>query len=98
MGDLDKIPPDLLKKFNENGWESVESKLKLGHYGEKNKKYATLYVDHYKAKRDASLSDRREAREDENLSIARSAVRMSKKHLIIAIIAIIVVIAIAILK
>ncbi len=98
MSDLEKIPPDLPKKFDEIEWESVESKLKLGHYGEKNKKYATLYVDHYKAKRDTSLSDRREAREDESLSISRSAVRISKKHLIIAIIAIIVVIAIAILK
>ena len=98
MSDLDKIPPDLLKKFNEDGWESIESKLTWGHYGEKKKKHATLYVDHYKTKRNAALSDRREAREDESLSISRSAVRMSKKHLIIAIIAIIVVIAIAILK
>jgi len=98
MGDLEKIPPDLLKKFDEIEWESVESNLKLGLYGEKKRKHATLYVDHYRAKRDASLSDRREAREDESLSISRSAVRMSKKHLIIAIIAIIVVIAIAILK
>jgi len=98
MGDLEKIPPNLLKKFDKSGWESVESNLKLGHYREGNKKYATLYVDHYKAKRDASLSDRREAREDESLSISRSAVRISKKHLKIAIIAIIVVITIAILK
>ncbi len=97
MGDLEKIPPDLLKKFNEDGWESVESKLTLGrHYGERKKKSAKLYVDHHKAKRDASLSDRREAREDESLSIARSAVRTSKKHLIIAIVAIISAIAIAI--
>ena len=98
MSDLEKIPPHLLKKFNKTGWESVESNLKLGHYGERNKKYATLYVDHYKANRDAALSDRREAREDESLSISRSAVRISKKHLIIAIVAIISAIAIAILK
>ena len=98
MGYREKIPPDLLKKFDENKWESVESNLKLGLYREKNKKYATLYVDHYKAKRDASLSDRREAREDESLSISRSAFRISKKHLKIAIIAIVIAIVIAILE
>jgi len=98
MGNLEKIPPDLLKKFDEIRWESVESNLKLGLYRDTNKKYALLYVDHHKAERDASLSDRREAREDESLSIARSAFRISKKQLIIAVIAIIVVIAIAILK
>ena len=98
MGYREKIPPDLLKKFDEIKWESVDSNLKLGLYGEKKRKYATLYVDHYKAKRDASLSDRREAREDESLSISRSAIRISKKHLIIAIIAIIIASTIAILK
>ena len=97
MVDLEKIPPDLLEKFDEIEWESVESNLKLGLYGETKSKKARLYVDHYKAKRDASLLDRREARENESLSISRSAVRMSRKHLIIAIIAIIVGIAIAIL-
>ncbi len=56
MGDLEKIPPNLLKEFDEIRWESVESKLKLGHYGEKKKKYATLYVDYFKAKRDAVAS------------------------------------------
>jgi len=81
MGDLDKIPPHLLKKFDEIKWESVESNLKLGHYREWNKKYAELYVDHHKSERDASLSARREARAD-------SAFRISKKHLIIATIAI----------
>ena len=98
MADLEKISPNRLKKFDEIGWESVESNIKLGLYREKNEKLAKLYVDHYKAERDASLSDRREAREDESLSIARSAFRISKKDLIIAIIAIVTVIAIAVLK
>ena len=97
MGYREKIPPDLLKKFDEIEWESVKSKLELGLYGDKNRKYATLYVNHYKAERDVSLLERREDREDESLSISRSAIRMSKKHLIIAIIAIIAMVAIAIL-
>jgi len=96
MGDLDKIPPDRLKKFDDIGPESVESNLKLGHYNGWNKKYAVLYVDHYNSERDASLSARQEARAEETLSVSRSAIRISKQHLVIAIIAIIIVIAIAI--
>ena len=95
MGDLDKIPPDRLKKFDDIGPKSVESNLNLGHYNERNKKFAELYVDYYRSKRDASLSARQEARAEETLSVARSAIRISKQHLIIAIIAIIIVIAIA---
>ncbi len=103
MGDLEKIPPNLLKEFDEIRWESVESKLKLGHYGEKNKKYATLYVDHHKAKRDASLGEREEARAEEALSISRSAnsiareaLRIARSDRTIAIIAIIIAIASAV--
>ena len=102
MGDLEKIPPHLLKKFDEIEWESVESNLKLGHYG-KNKKYATLYVDHYKAKRDASLGEREETRAEEALSISRSAnsiareaLRIARSDRTIAIIAIIIAIASAV--
>ncbi len=98
MGYREIIPPDLLKKFDELGPRGVQAKLDVGAYGGKKKKYAALYVAQATADHDASLSASREARAEENLSIARSAVRMSKKHLIIAIIAIIVVIAIAILK
>ena len=97
MGDLDKIPPDLLKKFDEIGWESVESNIKLRLYRGWNKKYAKLYVGHYNSERDASLLARQEARADETLSILRSALRMPKWQLIIAIIAIVIAIAIAIL-
>ena len=57
---------------------------------------AQLYVDHFKSERDASRSARQEARAEETLSVARSAIRISKQHLIIAIIAIIAVITIAI--
>ena len=103
MSDLEKIPPDLLKKFDEDGWESVESTLKLDHYGEKKRKCATLYVDHYKAKRDASLREREKSRAVEILSITRSAksiarevLRIARSDRTIAIIAIIVAIAIAI--
>ena len=103
MGDLERIPPDLLKKFEEIGWESVESNIKLGHYRDKNKKPATLYVDHYKAKRDASLDEREETRAEEALSISRSAnsiareaLRIARSDRTIAIIAIIIAIASAV--
>ena len=97
MGDLDKIPPYLLKKFDEIKWESVESNLKLGLYNDRNKKHAELYVDHYKSERDDVLLARQEARADETLSISRSALRIPKWQLIIAIIAIVIAIMIAIL-
>ncbi len=103
MSDLERIPPDLLKEFDEIKWESVESKLKLGDYGEKKQKSANLYVDHYKAKCDASLGEREEARAKEALSISRSAnsiareaLRIARSDRTIAIIAIIIAIASAV--
>ena len=98
MGYRKNIPPDLLRKFDEIGWESVESNIKLGLYREKNETKAQLYVDHFKTERDASLSARQEARAEETLSVARSALRMPRWQLIIAIIAIIIAIVIAILN
>ena len=98
MSFREKIPSDMLKEFDEIGWESVESNIKLGLYREKNETKAQLYVDHFKTERDASPSARQEARAEETLSVARSAIRISKQHLIIATIAIIVVIIIAILS
>ena len=70
MGYRENIPPDLLEKFDEIGWESVESNIKLGLYREKNETKAKLYVDHFKAERDASRSSRQEARAEETLSVA----------------------------
>ncbi len=98
MGYREIIPPDLLKKFDELGPRGVQAKLDVGAYGGKKKKYAALYVAQATADHDASLSARREARAEETLSISRSALRIPKWQLIIAIIAIIIAIAIAILK
>jgi len=93
----EKIPTERLEEFESIGENEVRANVDARLYGGRRKDHAIVFLKMCESERDASLSARQEARAEEALSISRSALRMPKWQLIIAIVAIASAIIIAIL-